>query len=264
MIETVHAERFDHQAAHGRTEPLFLSCRRASGESIDVVAKFTWAHCTRGGLTREVIASLLLQDLGIPAATPLLVEFDDFLADSLQLIGQPQLAARVRSSVTPAYGSKVLGTGYALCTEDSATGSLGRQAADAWAFDQLILNPDRRPTKPNCLTNGMQIALIDHELALDVVGIGILVPAPWATPLTFLGSESEHVFERAIKGRGFDLGELEQRWRGIGEERIRGYAACVPAAWNDGTETLKEIVEYLAALQMNLSAAFDRLRKVLS
>lgn len=40
-------------------------------------------------------------------------------------------------------------------------------AAEVFLFDAIIVNADRRPANPNCLTSGNEIAIFDHELSFS-------------------------------------------------------------------------------------------------
>lgn len=196
MIRSVDAERFDRLATSGRTIPYRIACRDNSGRLIDVIAKLTWAKCPVSSLIREAIAAQLLRDLGIDVATPVFVNFDDLFIESVRIAGRRNEADRLAAAVRPAFGSCHLGDGYQICSPNIAT-AMTQQAAEIWAFDQLVMNPDRLTSRPNCLTDGTRIALIDHELSLNVVGLGLFLPPPWEeikNPLQV--AENEHIFSR--------------------------------------------------------------------
>lgn len=252
------AERYYGQAVGGATDPSKMACRRPDGSLVDVFVKYSWAQCAPGALAREIISALLAKELAVPVAEPVLVSVDATLLDGLSC-GRPEIASRLRDSVVPMYGSVYLGEGYSLCGRDLPGDSGVLQSAlDVWAFDQLILNPDRSELKPNCLLKGTSLIAIDHEKALHVDGAGFLFHVPWDSRWR---PSVSHLFRAVPEWSGANLTRLHAAWCQLDFCRIKEIFDAIPAAW-DVQDLLEDIFKYLLDLQRNLDAAFGNLKGV--
>jgi len=261
MLENLTAERYYGNAVGAATKPSKMGCRSSSGTVIDVFVKCSWLQCPPGGLVREVVSALLADALQIPSAKPSLVHIEQELLDQIQAIS-PETCVRMSNSVVPMYGSIALGTGYSLCTPGAPLGpGIIRSAAEIWAFDQLVLNPDRNARKPNCMLKGDGLAIIDHEKALMVEGVGgFLLPAPWDAHWT---PDVSHIFNEAVRSGSFDLTRLQNAWREIDGEKTQKILSYVPQSW-DIEGVMGSIGNYLADLHANLDSAFKNLMGVTS
>lgn len=267
MIERVTAIRFHEQAQGGATEPFLAACEREGSGVFDAFVKFSWQGCPPGGLIREVVSALLAGDVGLRPAVPVLVDIEiDLLEEvagaSLML---RKVVHRARGSVAPAFGSVHVGAGARLCTVDALPAECLDQATEIWAFDQLVMNPDRNRRKPNCLILNDNLFMIDHEKALNVAGVGAFIPAPWQDGGVLLTQDSEysHIFATIVRGRARTIDRLHEAWRSLRRDQIDGYVELIPDTWMVGNDVASEIVGYLTNLQENVDAAFERLRQVM-
>lgn len=256
MVETVEAERFDHEAVGGATLPIKMECVTRLGKKVDVFVKCSSDQCSGGGLVRELIGCLLAQRLGFAVGCPVLVEFSDELLDQIRLVS-PSAANRMRAALRPAFGSIGLGPGFRLCRPPLPDSAVEVTATEIWAFDQLALNPDRNSTKPNCLINKDILAVIDHEKALSVQGIGGLVPAPWEDRWIPVSS---HLFHDIVRSRNLEFQSLKDRWRTVDSGTIEEILSSVPVTWDE--EVKREVGIYLTDLSANLDQAFLNLERV--
>ncbi len=261
MIEYVSAEQFNGLAAGGNTEPIKFGCRTSDGEIANYFTKSTWGKCPVESLVREAVSYQLATDLGLRVAAGACVlipaELVDIASGVDRVIGE-----RLRSAVVPSFGSRNVGDGFRWCIE-VPPGIPHEEVAEIWAFDRLTLNPDRRRGRPNCLANDKYIALIDHELALEVTGIGGLVPYPWSDG-SIKKSETlqPHLFWDFIKGSGASLERMAESWEKVSEDAIRSYVDCLPDTWKASSVT-DEIIQYLLILKANIRIAFKQLRGAL-
>jgi len=128
----------------------------------------------------------------------------------------------------------------------------------------LILNGDRRTQKPNSLTNGERIVLIDHEKALNCTLIGRLEEPPWSgDALQRVEAAAPHLFQGRFARRDTDLTRLHEAWRNVGPIDIARYRAAIPASWAVNPQMLDETFAYLDALSKNIDSAFEKLYEVL-
>jgi hypothetical protein len=265
MLDRVIPTRFDRRMSSGKTWPCLLSCRRANGDEVEVVAKFS-AACERrlGGLVAEAIGAMLAADLGLPIPEPVLVAFDRAFVDLIRL-GDDDLAKRAQESAGVAFGSLKLPPGFASLPRGRATPrALRSQAAEVFAFDALIQNPDRRPENPNCLSDGRTLAIFDHELAFMTRGIIGWRP-PWETGgLDPIKRPSGHVFFADLRGKQPpNLDRLKEAWHAITNVRLDEYRSALPAEWGDARQLANEILDYVARVRDNADSAFGEIERVL-
>lgn len=257
MLETVEAERFDGDAQGGATIPTKMGCRRENGTHLDAFVKCSSPQCAPGGLAREIVGCLLAQKLGLICGSPVLVNLDPDLIEQIRSVS-PSSSARMRGSVSPAFGSVALGSGFTLCNGiDFSNPTLRQTALEIWAFDQLVMNPDRNAKKPNCLVKGDVLAVIDHEKALVVYGIGGLVPAPWQQNWV---PEKGHLFHDLVMGGPRNLDRLKEAWANISEDEIDQIMSAVPRDWG-AQDVIDSIRNYLLELRQNIETAFDNLQR---
>lgn len=265
MLDLVTAVRFDRRMGSGKTWPCLLSCARADGEETEVVAKFS-AGCERqvGGLIAEAIAAILAADLALPIPQPLVVEFDAEFVELIRL-RDPALAERAAASLLVAFGSSKLPPGFALLPRGkSVPQTLRPQAAEIFAFDALIQNPDRRQENPNCLLDGRSFAIFDHELAFITRGIIGWRP-PWEVgALATLNGLKEHVFFADLQGKPLDFGRFKGAWEAISDARLREYRRALPEAWADDHGIADESLNYIASVRENIDPALAEIARVLT
>lgn len=264
MLELVRAERFDRRMSSGKTWPCLLGCVRTDGTKIELVAKFSRC-CERGvgGLAIEAIAAMLAADLGLPVPEPFLVSFDN---DFIQCLPptQADLAARLRASSSVAFGSLKLPPGFAvLPIGKSIPASVKQQAAEIFAFDCLIQNPDRRPSNPNLLFNGRNFAIFDHELAFMISGIIGWQP-PWNVGALEAINSDRHVLFAGLSGKEYDLIRLGGAWQAISDQRLKDYRQTLPVEWADGADAVKLALGFMAELRENVHPALAEVVRVLA
>ena len=264
MLDTVTAVRFDRRMGSGKTWPCLLSCERKDGEEIELVAKFS-GSCERqvGGLVAEAISAMLAVDLDMPVPEPLLVEFDSEFVELIRA-RDPGVAERAERSVPVAFGSRKLPPGFALLPIDKAIPlSLRVQAAEIFAFDMLIQNPDRRPVNPNCLLNGNTFACFDHELAFVTRGIIGWRP-PWQVGgLEMFKGPAHHIFYNQLQGKQHNFSRLEGAWQAVSDARLNEYRNALPAAWAEDGGVADETLGYIVQVRENIDSALAEVARIL-
>ena len=266
MLELVTAVRFLHALTSGRTRPALFDCERESGDAVSVVAKFSAGECGLNGIIREALMSMLASDLDLPVPEPFLMKSEDGFIDALPA-DEAVLARSMRSSVFPTFACRQFPSGFYLWSADLRLHERHLEtAAEIFAFDALTMNPDRKVTNPNCMFNGTEFAIYDHELALVTAGLGTLLPPPWRPGAldTLCQGKGEHLLFRALKRRPVELTRLRKAWEGLSAERFAEYEGALPQEWAEGRDIMTETLSYLGQLQRNLNSAFEEVRRVLT
>jgi len=249
VLESVRATRFLKRMTTGRNAPVLLETERSNGDFVEVVVKLPSAECGPGGLVREAICSMLAADLGLPIAEPFVVEFDQDFVDSISS-SEEKVRFKAGSSgfgCTHVVGMHIYPVAQALPLK------LVDTASDAFTFDGGVLNPDRLKIRPNCLTDGNSLLLIDHESALNVYGRGFLVIDPWTKdalkPLT--KDDTEHLFFRGLHGQKHTNDKIIEALAAVPAARVDSYMKAVPNEWDADWSIRKDISGYLTDLVAN-------------
>ena len=177
-------------------------------------------------------------------------------------------ATRLRGAGAPwdafPFGSNKLPPGFALLPRDKAIPqTLRAQAAEIFAFDALIQNPDRRPENPNCLLDGRSFAIFDHERAFITRGIIGWRP-PWHLgALDGMKGPNRHVFHAGLQGTTPDFNRLMGAWQAISDARLREYRLALPLAWSDAGGVAEETLGYIASVRDNIEPALAEVVRVM-
>ncbi len=265
MLATVTAIRFDKAVGSGKTKPAILTCVRDDGTEVELVAKFA-AGCEmkQRSLVAEVLAALLAADLDLPVPEPFLVNAE---ADFVATIPDPEIRQRAQASLGWNFGSRKLPPGFgALPIDRPLPQSLVPLAGEILAFDTFTANPDRTVANPNCLTNGRELAIYDHELAFFMDGILGWKP-PWEPGAVQFpkgrSPKTRHVFVEELRGAGLDFRRFVGAFDVVSAERLREYQAALPVQWTGDGRAVEGILGYLATLKQNLDLAIEQLTEAL-
>ncbi len=261
MIATVKAATFIKALPSGRTCPCLMICEDDEGAQHEIVVKLPAIDTGVTGLTCELLASLLADDLDIIVPKPFLVDIDQ---DFHKAIPDPVLAERFKSNPGLSFGSLFLGAGYATWPQGrSVPSSLFPVVADIFAFDILIQNPDRRVDKPNLLRKGDDLVVFDHEMAFSF----LYAIDPRKSPWDNAGIEfaAKHIFYPELKGKCFSWDRLQGALETIDNRRLMAYEKMIPALWRRkgaDNKTVK-ILAYMREFPNQSKVLFQKLSEVL-
>jgi hypothetical protein len=238
-----------------------MLCTDQEGNQVEVVVKLiSGAGSTKTGLVCELMASLLARDLDLPIPQPFLVEIDTGFHAG---ISDVTFAERFRSSVGLNFGSKFLGPGYITWPQErSIPGPLVQDAADIFAFDLMIQNPDRRKDKPNLLCRSDELVIFDHELAFSFLYAIVPDEFPWdGKGIDFA---KDHVFYSGLRKRSVEWNRMQGAFEAIDDRRLGAYMDAMPDSWRDeGNDAAQRIHGYLMTARENSKRLFQRIREAL-
>lgn len=239
--------------AQGRTKPCLILAHEDEDKQFEVVVKWRAAmELKASGLVCELIAALLADDFDLPVPKPYVVDVEQgFHA----VIGTPEVSKLAENSVGLNFGSQRLPPGFGTWAREKPIPALLRPtAAEIFAFDVLIQNPDRRQVNPNLLTNGEEMYLCDHEQAFSFLAGVIGGQPPWTGKGTdFLRN---HVFFQQLKGVIHDLDRLRGALGALTDTRLNEYLDAVPNEWRSNNSAADRIVDYLQQARQNRDALF--------
>lgn len=247
-IVELTATQFIKPMSTGRNRPLLLGCEDSAANAFEVVVKMRGKEMDARAQTAELVAAQLADDLGLQVPQAAVV---DIPAGFHTIIAEKDLAAMVKSSPGLNFGSVNLGAGFTTWPPGrNPAGAQRDQAADIFAFDTLIQNPDRRAVNPNLWARSDKLGVYDHEQAFSFLTLPILggTPKPWQAakqPKSFQFLE-QHIFYRSLRGGRLSLGPIEENLGRLTGKQIQGYVDTVPAAWREGNDFCDQLAEYLA------------------
>lgn len=265
MLDQITATRFIKPMGNGRTKPVLVECETEDGKTVTVVLKCS-ASTMEGvkNLAIEAIAAMLGSDLELPVPEPFVVVAT---SDFIQSI--PDEHAEIRASLTRscmfAFGSKQITPGFAAWTTGGIVpeASCG-QAAEIFTFDAIIVNADRRPLNPNCLFDGKQFAVFDHELTLCQKQL-LFWREPWIEGgFDEISKPETHIFAKpSLSTCPNNLDRFAAAWSKITETRIDEYLTALPREWKMDQDFLTNTREYLLSVQTNITTIVNNALRAL-
>lgn len=229
MFDTVHAIRFERPMRSGKNRPNLMECERENGDFVEVVVKGS-ATTIQGcrDLAVEAICGMLAKDLGLPIPEFFSVDLDP---DLIANITDDQIRDELSESDRFAFGSRLLPSGFlSWPTNQQVPSELLQVAAEIFTFDAAVVNGDRRPSNPNCMFSGSQLAIIDHELCF---GHELFWTPPWLDGgFSRRSSPEDHIFSKPwLTNCPPNLDRLRQAWDTIDSTRVDAYFNALPPTW---------------------------------
>ena len=262
MIPRAALTRVDRVASQGRTGPILSACELDDGSEVEAFVKLS-AGCDQGvvNLAREAIAVCLAADLGLPVPKPMIVEIPP---EIIPIVADAQVADRLRKSCPVAFGSTRTPGFTAWSTGQRLTEATRPTAAGVLLFDAIIQNPDRRDENPNCLLQGNELRIIDHELAFAHRLI-LLWRAPWVLGgMKDLETPGRHIFVRELKGAPIDFTSIKSRWNGLSDGRLQEYGRAIPPEWAAAQADIDAALKLIADARDNIDGCITELGRVLA
>lgn len=261
MLNRVTASRFVRRMGSGRTKPCLIECEDDAGQKVELVVKYSSMLMEHEkNLALEAIVAMLAADLQLPVAEPFVVELDpQFIAT----LTDATLKQALTESCPLAFGS-ALKTGVTAWLQNQTVSKNHAQAAAEIAiFDQIIINSDRRPVNPNCLFEGDDLLIIDHELTFTRA---LFWQEPWQDGgLGDLESRERHIFGRPyFEAPLNNLDRFTAAWESLPVTRFDEYRSALPSSWVYDETHLAGILDYLKDAQGNIRTITANALKVFS
>jgi hypothetical protein len=252
-IPRLHAASVLRVLSVGRTKPCLMLCTDTTGNEHEVVVKWqAGMELKETGLVCELISALVADDLDLPIPKPYLVEVD---VDFHKAIGNAAVSKLAQNSAGLNFGCQKLPPGFSTWAKDRAIPMGTRPlAAEVFAFDVLIQNPDRRRDNPNLLTDGEEIYLCDHEQSFSFLA-GVI---DWHPPWTGKGTDffRNHVFFHQLLGTAPNFDRLRGAVEALTNTRLNAYLEAIPDEWCPNRKAVDRILEYLREARQNRAALF--------
>jgi hypothetical protein len=236
-----------------------MICEDDEGEEHEIVVKLSGnPQMSPGGFFSEAMASKLANAVDLNVPIPYKVEISREFADSVQ---DAAIQPLIEASVGLNFGSSKWAAGTTIWPKDKPVKKSMRQgAAEIFAFDAILQNPDRRVSNPNCAYLGNELLIFDHEAAFSQF-LDIFPSNPWDNDsLRFL---SDHIFKGSLAGGDLDLDRLDGAFRAVDEPLLESFSASIPDEWEGTTITREKITSYLLECRDNFGDIRKQLEAVL-
>ncbi|PHV34731.1 hypothetical protein CSQ94_04915 [Janthinobacterium sp. BJB312] len=261
MLNTVITSRFVRRMGNGRTQPCLIECEDDSGQSVEVVVKYSAMLMEREkNLALEAIVAMLAADLLLPVAEPFVVEVDPAFIATLT---DAKLKNDLKNSCQFAFGSALKTGVSAWLTNQNVSKNQSQTAAEIAIFDQIIINSDRRPLNPNCLFSGDNFVIIDHELSFTRA---LFWREPWQDGgLEDLSGREQHIFGRPyFEAPLASLDRFAEAWENIPDARFDDYRKALPPSWVYDEAHIAGILDYLKEAKSKIRTITANALKVFS
>ena len=257
MLARLTATQFIRNMTSGRTAPLLFGCADQNGRHDgEFVVKFLSVK----GTLFELVGSRLATHFGILVPEPAAIQVEQDFADVVNERLRQQMPAR-NIGVGLNFGSRIINPMTTWLVDRVIPEAMFQDAANIFAFDALIQNPDRRVDNPNLFAQGDNIFVYDHE----ETSFSFLVAVspsdePWNLEReTYL---TRHVFYSRLKGKQIDLGDFSHCLKALTPEALMTIREEVPPEW--AHEDLKGIESHLMKVRKNADKFVEQIRRRLA
>jgi hypothetical protein len=265
-MEILHlsASQFIRPMGVGRTFPVLLGAEEPNGGALEVVTKMRGPELDAKSQIAELVAAPLAFHLGLEVPTAAVVD----VPAGFEAIVPANLVSAFQRSPGFNFGSAHLGTSFTTWAVGRSPAGVQRdQAADIFAFDLLVQNPDRRAGNPNLWSRSERLGVYDHEQAFSFLHLPILggAPKPWksthqAAAFRFMES---HAFYASLRGAKLDFGPFGERLAALSDAVIQGLLSPVPAEWRQGHDFCEQIADYLREAREERTAFLNFVKHLL-
>ncbi|HWK56517.1 MAG TPA: HipA family kinase [Parapedobacter sp.] len=186
------------------------------------------------GRLRELVAAFMALELGIPVVIPAVIEVSQ---DFVETLRGKDFYGKASRSLGYNVGSEYLKNMPTLDNHIPLGEAQKKIGQHIFAFDLLIENVDRNFEKPNMLTDGSTLVMLDHELAFGfALTLGFLRnPIPWAITENDHGWITAHCLHRRLKGCVDELADFSDKLVNLDAEFWDKVGELIPAEWFDET-----------------------------
>ena len=239
MLETWEAKRLERIISSGRTRPLVIECSRSSDEiedradeidesSLKVVKAFDLPEISAFGLFSELFGNSLARVLGLETPEPCLVHISTPFATAANLVLRRE-GLELKAGL--ASGCQHFSGGYRNVIPETLSSDELQEAAQIYAFDLLVQNPDRIRQRPNCAIFSGNIISYDFETAFSFVLLIGKQPSPWE--VSKHGLAKNHLFYSVLRAKKKEVNwkPLVSRLRKLKRDQVEELTSGFPHEW---------------------------------
>ncbi len=196
----------------------------------------------------ELIAAFMAIELELYVVEPVIVEISEEFIDMVK--GQDYFL-KCSKSLGYNYGSSFIKGLLILDNKILLTAKQKEQAQEILAFDMLIGNVDRNEEKPNMITDGDRLVLLDHELAFSFVRVLSFLrnSEPWSFNEEDKSIFLKHCLYTRVKGHINRLDEFCEKMTRFDASFWESVKSNIPEEWysQEEFESIRGHVDLMVA-----------------
>ncbi|MCX2495171.1 hypothetical protein OQX63_16900 [Pedobacter sp. PF22-3] len=263
-LPDVLAVEAHHELPNSANKPLIITgIDKKSGTKNDYIVKLNGAErMHKEGRLREILAAFIALELELDVVEPVVVDItDDFVRAQL---GQ-DFYLKTSKSLGFNVGSKYIAKFITLENDVSLTRQQEEAAQYVFAFDLLIQNNDRNRLKPNMITDGNQLIMLDHELAFGfhLVLSFLRNPKPWTFPDVDMVWVNQHCLIKRLKNKHSQLDDFGKKMINLNDAFWVRCRELIPAEWMD-EEIFISVKNHVDLINVNREEFISNIKLILS
>lgn len=248
----------------GTTEPMGIrGVDIHTGKRGQYVVKYVnSSRMTAKSSCRELLGGWMAREIDIQVVEPVIVNISGEFVKLL--LGKNGYQSALKS-IGQNFGS-VYEAGYNLFPNMrfSLDSNMLEQAKMVFMFDMFIANADRGAGKPNVLSNGTDLMVLDHELAFSFADILAFLRSktPWIIGIAEREMYERHYFYPLLRRQEVDFSQQVDKLVAFNGSFWDKALSLIPTQWR--TEELDTIKLYLDSIVDNRSVFATELTKILA
>ena len=263
-LPVVFAVEAHQELPNSANKPLVITgLDPKSGTKNDYIVKLNGAErMHKEGRLREILAAFIALELELDVVEPVVVDItDDFVKAQLG----KEFYLKTTKSLGFNIGSKYVAKFITLENDVALSTQLEEVAQHIFAFDLLIQNNDRNRLKPNMITDGNQLIMLDHELAFGfhLVLSFLRNPKPWTFPDEDMVWVNQHCLLKRLKNKHSELENFGQKMINLNEAFWERCKELIPAEWMV-EEIFFSIKDHVNLINVNREAFISNIKIILS
>lgn len=177
---------------------------------------------------RELLACFISMEFNLPVIQPAIIEITPEFVDTLKGNDSWQPANK---SLGYNFGSLNLTDHKTLIINQPLNNHQLIHAQNAFVFDIFIQNSDRTTNKPNILTNGNDLVILDHEIAFGFIFAPFLTSKIWEMREENKEWIRNHCLLPLIKGKDYNFDAFSEKMDYLNEAFWVKAAQLIPSEW---------------------------------
>lgn len=261
-LPIIHATEFFEEKVNSANKPLLIrGTEEQSGEKLDVVVKLSGAERMNytAAKLKEVLALFIAMEWEIPCVKPVIVNITPQFVETLRGHNTYQVASK---SLGINFGSENIAGLRTLPGNEPLSNTQKKFALNIFAYDAFISNPDRTYNKPNMITDGKVIYILDHELGFSFTMDLIKNEEPWNLSEADNTTLRRHVLYKRIKGEDFPDDEILPKFDKLDQDFWSKAEQLIPDEWL--SEQIVQIRDYLNSISAHKEKFVEQLNRVIA
>jgi len=260
-LPIIWPEMYHETLGSGANKPILITgLEEQSGFSGNYVVKLMASErMDKTACFKELLATFIAMELGIPVVKPVVVNIEKDFADAMY---GKECYQRLQQSIGLNYGSQYVKQHMIISKEAPLIEKQLKNALDIFCFDMLIQNPDRTMDKQNMFSVGEKIVIFDHELAFSFIQLIGGDPEPWNVTKEKVGNWKDLFLPPKLRKRELNHEEISEKLGRLDETFWDKVENLMPGEWMTSLY-FEKIRKHVDKVQVNKDAFIVNIQKLL-